>query len=111
METQSEVEEHLKQNAFQYANLKEFRFGSGASSDIDRMTKRAAHNIFNPPPRYREDPINDLIKISEGAIAKFIEKMIEAREEVYEDTVESNIIGEQTFDWAKKRICPMWPIC
>jgi hypothetical protein len=46
------------------------------------------------------------------SINVFVDEMAIARVKIYEKSdLEKDYIGEQTFEWAKLWLCPLWPIC
>ncbi|MDB5119032.1 MAG: hypothetical protein JWN56_250 [Sphingobacteriales bacterium] len=112
MESSFEIAEHLKMYAHTYVFSRGFKFGSGADNDINRMAETSAINMVNPPISYADVPLILLVGIAEKRLAIFIDHMIIARPKVYTDTeLESQIIGERTFGWARNIICPIFPLC
>jgi hypothetical protein len=52
------------------------------------------------------------LRTAEVGIVTFVDAMIEARRYVYDEKMQmSRIIGEDTFNWAMKKLCPIIPIC
>lgn len=88
----------------------------GADSDITSMTQVAAqkvHTDITPGWPGLRDPQLDLefrIRIAEAALGLFIDQMIAAWPD-FNQPGAAAIVGEKTFEKAKKKLCPLWPIC
>lgn len=102
---------HLRRYAVVYAFSQGYRFGSGATYDIDQLAEQAAKEILAPPPQYRKAHLAQLTRIAEKQIGIFVDHMIVAREVVYTGGEKEDVIGELTLAWAKDSLCPMWPLC
>lgn len=115
MKTKKEIGDHLKKFANDYVVSKGYEFGFGSGEDINEMAEKAAGKIIKPEEELKNAPQDQLIGIAEKSFSIFIDHMILARSipNVMESLPykEDNIVGEVTEDFAKSRLCPMWPIC
>lgn len=94
--------------AREYAASKGYRFGSGADVMLRNATAQANQEITGLSAYERE------VRTAEAKknIARFIDAMIAASHEIPGYSEQSpGVIGEQTFEMARRRLCPLWPIC
>ncbi|PHN00857.1 hypothetical protein [Flavilitoribacter nigricans] len=111
MKTHSQITTHLNDHAQQYVRSKGFSFGSGAAQDMQGMLDTGANNILHPTPEFEGISQDELIGMADKKLEVFIDHMVAAREKVYPDPSAHDRVGEETYAWAKNRLCPMWPFC
>jgi hypothetical protein len=106
MTSAAEISAGLLQFARGYAYGRGFEFGDGAEGYL-----RSALDNFASAQVLMTDPMAHMPE-AENGIVRFVDAMIEARRIVYAaDRLTSRIIGEDTFAWAKQKLCPIIPIC
>jgi hypothetical protein len=108
MASAAEISAGLHQFARGYAYGRGFEFGNGADGHLT-----SSLDAFAPEASLLPDAaMQDWLREAEIGIVSFVDAMIEARRHVYSaDMQMSRIIGEDTFAWAKKKLCPIIPIC
>ena len=99
--------------AEQVAQLEGMRFGEGADEDLRRIAMELVAKIDARADGGINSPDGqELVHKSEQAFAQLAREMVNAREHVYDQArLAMNIVGEQTLDWARRKICPLFPIC
>ena len=102
------VQEELILGVEAYAKAKGFRFGDGAEYMLRSSAELGARDI-SQLPRASQDRKKLEAKRN---LEKFVDAMIEASKEIpgYSEQ-HPGVIGEQTFAAARKKLCPLWPIC
>ena len=107
-------EDRLKSFAESYARQRGFHFGEGAENDIRTMARQAVQQFefkFSDETK-RARMEESFLRMSEQQFVFFIDAMILAREEVYDEArMRQNLLGEDTYRKARDWICPLWPIC
>ena len=111
--TQQETAALLYAAAEQIAQLEGMRFGEGADLDLRNIAMQSAAKIdARAAGGINSADGRELVHQAEQAFALLAREMVNAREEVYDQArLAQNIIGEQTLDWARRKICPLFPIC
>ena len=80
----------------------DFGFAPGCENDVKNLTTNAANTLANEG--YLSDP--ERLNIAEQNIERFIKEVIdEARRKGYDQ------LHEDTFAFARARLCPLWPLC
>ena len=107
----TEISKRLFDTAVKRARSREVRLGEGADSYIHVLSGKAADEII----RYSNatnSSVEPLVRSCELIFETLIDEMLLARKNIpgYQ-TLQPNIIGEQTLAAALKELCPMWPIC
>lgn len=104
MANAAEISHGLFQFAQGYALGRGFKFGEGANSQLQYSL-----TVYS---NAKSSLTDSKVAEAERGIVRFVDSMIEARQFVYAaDKLQSNIIGEDTFAWAKNKLCPIIPIC
>jgi hypothetical protein len=108
MATKSEIVTQLQAHVNGAVAARGLRLGEGAVFDVGRLIDRAAAEIAAFAPDVQSRRLGE----AHAAFATLIEKMAEAREVIpgYKQQ-RGDVIGEDTFKWARDRICPLWPVC
>ena len=91
-----------------YAASKGYRFGTGADVMLRNRTGLAVQEMADLSALQRKEKTTE----AKRNIARFIDAMIAASKEIpgYAERT-PGVIGEQTYDRAERRLCPIWPIC
>lgn len=91
-------------------------FDDETNSNIHKMTEYAADRIIKGANKNKEENkeeyINSSIRLGIESINIFVEKMYMGKLLILElNNYDNRIIGKNSFDWAKDKLCPIWPIC
>jgi hypothetical protein len=95
------ITDRLNTLANEYAASRGYRFGDGAQDDILHMAEEASEALL--AKKFNEALLEANIRMTEGEFMVFIENMIIGAQ--YPD-----ILGEDTFKFAKRKLGPMWPL-
>lgn len=108
-----EIEDLLFEAASAQAVSRSFKLGEGAAQMIREHAGDAADRILARGAD--EAQRRGGIEQGKQAFRTVVETMIAARPAVYRDRpghLRDNLIGEDTFSWAKDKLCPgFWPFC
>ena len=92
------------------------RFDPAASTALRGMAREAATRVIEAAqkkaPEAAEVYAWTATRVGVEAMDTFVDQMAVARAKIsgYLDS-HGDAIGEQTFQWARERLCPLWPIC
>lgn len=113
-------EKNIADRLFKSAELRAFyhglEFHESSGFSINEMAKKAAKNIvekeINEKEEVRTEIIRASIRFAVDALNTFVDQMAMERFSVYNnDELKDNFMGEKTFENAKAKLCPVWPIC
>lgn len=103
-----EIAQRLFETAQSRANSRGFAFKRSASSLVKGLAQYASANV-----RGRSLETNRSVELSikdaEVSFKRLIDAMIKSAGEI--PGYDAGRLGEQTYESALKRICPLWPIC
>jgi hypothetical protein len=114
--TRDEVAQQIFDAALSRARRHGLSFGEGADSDLRSMAQAAASTILTAAaaksPDVAEAYVSGAVRVASEGMTAFVDEMVVGRMRIpgYLDT-HRNVIGEETFRWARNVLCPLWPIC
>ena len=86
-----------------YAKMKGVKFGEGSDAEIRSYVARAASAISAGPQSQHD------FQEARRALERLVDEMI--RQAGLIPGYDPAVIGEETLKRAKKKLCPLWPIC
>ena len=92
------------------------RFRPGASSNLRSMAETGAENILSAlkkkPAEDQDAYLRAALRVGSESMVAFVDEMTSARFRIpgYLQS-RPDSMGEQTWQAAKDRLCPLWPIC
>lgn len=101
----------LWHHAAHHAALRGFAFGEGVQQQLPQLARAMAQKVL---ARHAAEsvPLEGLIRLAEGNLSVFVDRMITAGEATPGYFAERGaVIGEITFGSALNALCPLWPIC
>lgn len=92
-----------------YAAYRTFRIADGAASHMQALTAAAADTMLKQG--VEEYRLQAEVRTAEARLSVFVDAMIDFWQQSPDLQQRGNVIGERTFEWARKVLCPLPPFC
>lgn len=99
------IRHRLTKTISEYVDRHGVRLGDGADADFNGMVAKAADEIAGMSAALQQTKISE----AERAFETLIDEMIAEGSRI--PGYQAGIIGEKTLEAAKRKLCPLWPIC
>src|SRR5262249_7268052 len=94
--------------AADYARSKGYGFSEGTGKLVHQAAQESANQILASPEVSRDGLISD----AKSTFKRMVDAMIDSSKEIPGYAAKNpGKLGQQTWEGAKKKLCPIWPIC
>jgi hypothetical protein len=97
--------------AAHHAAARGYVFGDGVELMLPQLAQQMAQRVIERAA-IEHVPDEGLLRMAEGNLSAYVDAMIDAAmNEPGYFASRGPVIGELTWDRARKALCPVWPIC